>query len=61
MAKIRNLCLAQKQFICIDIRSLDHNGHPFMTSTRMGEGEGSGGRMWTGEGVHPHVDVHTEN
>ena len=25
------------------------------------EGSGSGGRMWTGEGVQPHVDVHTEN
>ena len=24
-------------------------------------GSGSGGRMWTGEGVKPHVDVHTEN
>jgi len=30
-----------------------------MTSTRMGSG--SGGRMWTGEGIKPHVDVHTEN
>src|SRR6218665_3935414 len=26
-------------------------GHPFMTSTR--RGEGSGGRMWTGEGPAP--------
>src|SRR6218665_1755914 len=24
--------------------------HPFMTSTRRGEGSGSDGRMWTGEG-----------
>src|SRR6218665_293727 len=37
-----------------------HWGHPFMTSAR--RGSGSGGRMWTGgEGVQPHVDVHTEN
>src|SRR6218665_1512376 len=34
-------------------------GHPFMTFTL--RGSGSGGRMWTGEGVQPHVDVHTEN
>src|SRR6218665_1026910 len=37
--------------------------HPFLTSTP-GEGvrgSGSGGRMWTGEGVKPRVDVHTEN
>ena len=26
-----------------------------------GQRSGSGGRMWTGEGVQPHVDVHTEN
>ena len=26
-----------------------------------GGGSGSDGRMWTGEGVKPHVDVHTEN
>jgi len=26
-----------------------------------GRGSGSGGRIWTGEGVKPHVDVHTEN
>jgi len=26
-----------------------------------GRGSGSGGRMWTGERVQPHVDVHTEN
>ena len=37
-------------------------GHPFMTSTRRGEGV----RLrWThvdrGRGVKPHVDVHTEN
>jgi len=25
-------------------------GHPFMTSTRRGEGSGLGGRMWTGGG-----------
>jgi len=29
--------------------------------TEGGRGSGSGGRMWTGEGVQPHVDVHTEN
>ena len=28
-----------------------------MTSTRRGRGSGSGGRMLTGEGVQPHVDV----
>ena len=27
-----------------------------MTSTWRGEGSGSGGRMWMGEGVQPHVD-----
>jgi len=26
-----------------------------------GERSGSDGRMWMGEGVQPHVDVHTEN
>src|SRR6218665_1217096 len=26
-----------------------------------GEGSGSGGRMWTGGSMQPHVDVHTEN
>src|SRR6218665_983023 len=26
-------------------------GHPFMMSTQRGRGSGSGGRMWTGEGV----------
>jgi len=26
-----------------------------------GSGSGSDGRMWTGEGIKPHVDVNTEN
>ena len=29
--------------------------------TKGARGSGSGGRMWMGEGVNPHVDVHTEN
>src|SRR6218665_1088578 len=29
--------------------------------TAGGRLSGSGGRMWMGEGVRPHVDVHTEN
>ena len=29
--------------------------------TEGGVESGSGGRMWTGGGVQPHVDVHTEN
>jgi len=35
-------------------------GHPFMTSTRKGEGSSSGERMWTGRGQLI-VDIHIEN
>src|SRR6218665_2407542 len=51
-------CLPESQKRAIVFPAL--RGHPFMTSTRRGEGSGSGGRMWTG-GFQPHVDVHTEN
>ena len=40
-------------------RSFDVRGHPFMTSTRNGEGLSSGGCMWMGAGDQLHVDVHT--
>jgi len=39
---------------CSNIGAI-HLWHPH------GGGSGSGGRMWTGGGIKPHVDVHTEN
>ena len=35
-------------------------GHPFMTSTRRGGGQAQVDACGWGEGVQPHVDVHTK-
>ena len=43
-------------------KPLDLGGHPFMTSTRRGGGgQAQVDACGRGEGVQPHVDVHTEN
>jgi len=48
--------------LMIMIRPMIIRGHPFMTSTWRWEGSlASGGRMWTGEGSQPHMDVHIEH
>src|SRR6218665_4047806 len=46
---------------CLSVNLL--GGHPFMTSTRRGEGVKRGGPLGGGGGggVQPHVDVHIEN
>jgi len=46
------------KFIGVDIFV---RGHPFMTSTRRGEGQAQVDACGRGKGVQPHVDVHTEN
>src|SRR6218665_3164299 len=49
---LRSHCfpLADPPWSLLRLNNFLHRGHPFMTSTRRGEGEGSCGRMWTGGG-----------